>query len=102
MRDRQLNGSPSAPDEDGFFRLRGDNLLTGWIAGLASGGACMEKPDGAMSPQRALEEALLPALQSGRCRVTFSGGRDSSVVLAGATDVARRLGLADPVPLTRI
>jgi asparagine synthase (glutamine-hydrolysing) len=32
--------------------------------------------------------------------VVFSGGRDSSAVLAVATSVARRNGLADPVPAT--
>lgn len=48
----------------------------------------------------ALETAVLPALRSGRCFVTFSGGRDSSAVLAIATNVARRHGLPDPVPVT--
>jgi asparagine synthase (glutamine-hydrolysing) len=32
--------------------------------------------------------------------VAFSGGRDSSAILALATDVARREGLEDPIPLT--
>jgi asparagine synthase (glutamine-hydrolysing) len=34
------------------------------------------------------------------CYVAFSGGRDSSAVLAIATAVARREGLPDPVPIT--
>jgi hypothetical protein len=46
----------------------------------------------------ALEEALLGALQRPPCIVSFSGGRDSSAVLATATTVARRHGLADPIP----
>ena len=33
--------------------------------------------------------------------MAFSGGRDSSVVLAIATHVARRDGLPEPVPITR-
>lgn len=51
-------------------------------------------------PRAALEEVLLPALTRPPCLVAFSGGRDSSAILAAATDVARRRGLDDPVPVT--
>ena len=51
-------------------------------------------------PLAALERACLPALRRGRCCVSFSGGRDSSIVLAAATRVARREGLALPTPVT--
>jgi hypothetical protein len=51
--------------------------------------------------RRALEAAILPALQRSPCVVTFSGGRDSSAVLAAAVRLARTLGLADPLPVTR-
>jgi asparagine synthase (glutamine-hydrolysing) len=34
--------------------------------------------------------------------VAFSGGRDSSTVLAVATHVARHEGLPDPIPITRV
>jgi hypothetical protein len=50
--------------------------------------------------RQAFEQALMPALRSGACHVLFSGGRDSSFVLAVATAVARREGLAVPVPVT--
>lgn len=53
-----------------------------------------------LSPIAALEEAILPALQRAPCLVSFSGGRDSSSVLAAATRVARREGLSLPVPVT--
>ena len=43
---------------------------------------------------------MLPALSKAPCLVAFSGGRDSSAILAMATSVARRHGLADPIPLT--
>lgn len=53
-----------------------------------------------VSPQQALYDAVLPALLEPPCLVSFSGGRDSSLVLAAATRVARREGVADPVPVT--
>jgi asparagine synthetase B (glutamine-hydrolysing) len=52
------------------------------------------------TPVAALEAAVLPALRRGPCLVSFSGGRDSSAVLAVATRVARREGLPDPIPAT--
>ena len=52
------------------------------------------------SPRRAMEEAVLSALLAPPCLVSFSGGRDSSVVLATAAHVARREGLPLPVPVT--
>lgn len=52
------------------------------------------------SPRRALEQAVLPALRRTPCLVSFSGGVDSSVVLAVAAHVARREGLPLPIPAT--
>jgi asparagine synthase (glutamine-hydrolysing) len=51
-------------------------------------------------PRAAFEQAVLPALQRPPCLVSFSGGVDSSVVLALAAHVARREGLAPPIPAT--
>ncbi len=48
----------------------------------------------------ALDAVLARALSYSPCVVSFSGGRDSSVVLAAATAVARREGLALPIPVT--
>lgn len=45
---------------------------------------------------------MRPAVRSGRCFVAFSGGRDSSAVLALATHVAREEGVADPVAVTEV
>jgi asparagine synthetase B (glutamine-hydrolysing) len=53
-----------------------------------------------LSPRAALELAVLPALRRPPCIVSFSGGCDSSLVLAAAVDAARRHGLRPPVPLT--
>jgi Asparagine synthase len=51
-------------------------------------------------PLGALEAAILGSLRRAPCLVSFSGGRDSSAVLAVAVRLARREGLPDPVPAT--
>jgi len=56
-------------------------------------------PAGA-TPRSEFERAILPALSQSPCLVSFSGGRDSSAVLAVAAHVARREGLPLPVPVT--
>ena len=53
-------------------------------------------------PLTAFAEALLPTLTRGPCFVSFSGGRDSSAVLAAAASAARREGLPLPVPVTNV
>jgi asparagine synthase (glutamine-hydrolysing) len=57
-------------------------------------------PAGGEGVRAALERALLAPLQQSPCVVSFSGGRDSSLILALATLVARRHGLPDPLPVT--
>jgi asparagine synthetase B (glutamine-hydrolysing) len=61
--------------------------------------ALPEVPDG-LTPRGALEEVALEAVKRPPCLVSFSGGRDSSAVLALAAAVARREGLPLPVPTT--
>jgi asparagine synthase len=51
-------------------------------------------------PVAALEQAIRPALRRSPCLVSFSGGRDSSAVLAVATRLARRERLPLPIPAT--
>lgn len=51
-------------------------------------------------PRTAMEAVVLEALRRPPCAVSFSGGRDSSAVLAVAAHVARREGLPAPVPVT--
>lgn len=48
----------------------------------------------------AVDAVLLDALQHSPCLVSFSGGRDSSVLLCRAVHLARREGLPLPVPAT--
>lgn len=54
----------------------------------------------AEAPVAALERVILPALRRPPCLVSFSGGRDSSAVLAVATRLARRERLPLPIPAT--
>lgn len=52
------------------------------------------------APREALERCLRACLSRPPCLVSFSGGRDSSALLALAVRVARRDGLALPIPAT--
>ena len=70
-------------------------------SGLVLGVAPVDRaPATAPTPRAALEESLLSALSRPPCLVSFSGGRDSSAVLAVAAAVARREGLPLPIPVT--
>jgi asparagine synthase (glutamine-hydrolysing) len=60
----------------------------------------LPRPRPGTTPRSALEDAVLPALRRPPCLVSFSGGRDSSAVLAVAASVARREGLPAPIPVT--
>jgi asparagine synthetase B (glutamine-hydrolysing) len=60
----------------------------------------LPRPGAGTTPRTAFERAILTGLRRGPCLVSFSGGRDSSAVLAVATAVARREGLAAPIPVT--
>jgi len=68
--------------------------------GIVFGSSPVPLPATPLTPRAALEAAVERALRERRCFVSFSGGRDSSVVLATAVAVARREGLPDPIPLT--
>lgn len=58
--------------------------------------------DDSSSSQDAFEAEVLVALLRPPCLVAFSGGRDSSTVLATAVSVARRHGLPLPIPITHV
>jgi asparagine synthase (glutamine-hydrolysing) len=82
-------------------RLTGIELATGILQeGAPAAPERLPAARAGETPFEALERACLPALERGPCVVSFSGGRDSSVVLAAAVRAARREGLPLPVPAT--
>ena len=76
------------------------DIATGTMLGVD--GDVQPLLDDGSPPRRALEQAILPALLRPPCLVSFSGGRDSSAVLAVAANLARREGLDLPIPATNI
>jgi asparagine synthase (glutamine-hydrolysing) len=76
------------------------DVLIGYPIGL-TGPLPPPGDGGRTTPREALEALVRRALLVPPCAVAFSGGRDSSTVLAVATHVARRDGLPDPIPVSR-
>jgi asparagine synthase (glutamine-hydrolysing) len=58
------------------------------------------RPGTSQDVRDALEQAVLPALRRPPCLVAFSGGVDSSAVLAVAVSAASKHGLPLPIPAT--
>ena len=81
------------------FPLTPVEVASGLVFGF---GVAVSEPFGrrGVTPVAAFEAAVLEALDRPPCLVSFSGGRDSSAVLAVATRVARREGLPLPIPAT--
>ena len=63
-------------------------------------GPAVTLPATTADPLSALEAVIEPALRRSPCLVSFSGGIDSSIVLAVAVHTARRHGLPEPIPIT--
>ncbi len=80
-------------------RLTPLEIASGIVSGELSPLAC-ESAQLVHEPLGALEAAVSEAVADPPCMVSFSGGFDSSVVLAAAARVARREGLPLPVPIT--
>jgi asparagine synthase (glutamine-hydrolysing) len=77
-------------------------IVTGFLFGQAEPLPAPPRLAGrAAHPRAVLEDVIGEALRRPPCGVAFSGGRDSSLVLAVATHVARRDGVPDPIPITR-
>lgn len=79
------------------FRLSPVEIACGVVFG---GGPAEPARSETRHPLAAIERAVLPALRRPPCLISFSGGLDSSAVLAVAAAVARREGLPAPIPAT--
>lgn len=97
---------PSLP----FWRPQPIELAGGWIPGVTAdwgtsfGSSLSPIPiwdSPAPSLVEALERVIRPALEQQQCAVLFSGGRDSSMILAITVGLARREGHPEPVAITR-
>lgn len=77
-------------------------VATGTPWGLSPGSVPLRVTRRALSPVEALEQVLVTALERPPCLVSFSGGRDSSGLLALAARVSRQRGLDLPIPATLV
>ncbi len=82
-----------------YYEMDPREVAWGWVPGLVDDPTDGDADVGE-GPVEALERIVLEALQHPPCFVEFSGGRDSSALLAVAVQAARRAGLADPIPVT--
>jgi len=83
------------------YHLRGAELAWGWVPGLCGDVSAPDvAPLATGTPVEAIEQLLRPLLRSGPVAVAFSGGRDSSALLAVAIALARREGFDLPLAVT--
>jgi hypothetical protein len=80
-----------------LYRMDPLEIAGGWLNGYDPDPL---PPDPHSSPRQVLERILCDHLTRSPCMVAFSGGRDSSALLAVAVSVARREGLPLPIPIT--
>lgn len=81
------------------YPLTALEVASGYVLGTDPGAPAFPRR-ASEAPITAFEAAVREALLHPPCAVAFSGGRDSSAVLAVAAKVARRDGLALPIPVT--
>jgi len=86
--------------DDELYVMSSMEVVFGYLLGHT--GSLPPPTDETATPRQALERVVRVALERPPCGVAFSGGRDSSAVLAVAVHVARRDGLPEPVPITRV
>src|SRR4051794_21602991 len=79
--------------------LRPLDVATGLVVGAAAAPGLRGDEPG-HDARHELHDAVARALQRPPCYLAFSGGRDSSLLLAVAVHVARERGLELPIALT--
>ena len=92
-------GAGHRPPPAGAPRFTELEIAVASVFGLEPAQVPLDRGAG-LDPRQALEAAIRPALERPPCLVSFSGGRDSSCLLAAAAHVARREGLEAPIPVT--
>jgi hypothetical protein len=83
-----------------WFRTTPLALASGMVWGRDPAALPLPAAPPGLTARAALEAAMVRALHRPPCVVSFSGGRDSSALLALATHVARREGLPLPIPIS--
>ena len=81
----------------GLYRMDSLEIAGGWLNGYD---ADPLPPNPHTSPRQVLHRIVSGYLARPPCMLAFSGGRDSSALLAIAVSVARREGLPLPIPVT--
>jgi Asparagine synthase len=94
-------GGPVASGPAAPYVLRGAELASSLVVGSDPARAPLQPRRSRPTELRiVLEGVIRVALERPPCLIAFSGGRDSSGLLALAVDVARREGLGLPIPAT--
>lgn len=84
---------------EALYKMTPDEIALGYVFGYVGQ---VRRSTATADPRTVLEQVIGAALRRPPCGVAFSGGRDSSLILALATHVARRDGLPDPIPITKV
>lgn len=95
-----ISGAPATAGTSRYYRMTPFEVATGWLTGEDPGSRAGSPQQERLRPLDVLGSLLAPALQRSPCVVAFSGGRDSSAVLAAASEVALRNGLPPPIAAT--
>lgn len=81
----------------GLYQMDPLEIAGGWVHGYDLDPL---PPGPQADPRQVLDRILLRYLVRSPCLLAFSGGRDSSALLAAAVATARREGLPLPIPVT--
>lgn len=84
-------------DRPDYYIPTNFEIATSWVHGRLPPGPARGFHG---SPESVLKDRLRPHLAAGTTYVAFSGGRDSSAVLAVASRLARSEGYSLPIPVT--